>query len=69
MTDKLIITKPVDSGDRSGQVVRVSKKVYALLEDLASKSGRSRSYIANKMIEFAYDLVQIEEEEEPDEDA
>lgn len=66
---KLIITKPVESGGGCGQVVRVSKKVYALLEGLASKSGRSRSYIANKMIEYAFDFVQIEDEEEPDEEA
>ena len=61
---ELIITKPAEKSDTAGQVVRVSPKSYALLEDLAAKSGRSRSYIANRMIEFAYDFVKIEEEEE-----
>lgn len=63
MPENLIITKPSDKSDATGQVVRVSTKAYALLEDLAARSGRSRSYIANRLIEFAYDFVKIEEEE------
>lgn len=62
MEEKLIITKPAEPKECAGQVVRVSPKAYALLEDLAAKSGRSRSYIANKMIEFAFDRVEIREE-------
>lgn len=63
-TQKLIITKPVDKQDVSGQVVRVSAKAYALLESLSKETGRSRSYIANRMIEFAFDCVEIREESE-----
>lgn len=63
MSEKLIITKPAEPKEGAGQVVRVSPKAYALLEDLAAKSGRSRSYIANKMIEFAYDRAEIKGEE------
>ena len=63
---KLIITKPVEKNDAAGQVVRVSPKAYALLESLAKESGRSRSYIANKMIEFAFDRVEILEEVDED---
>lgn len=62
MSDRLVITKPAENAEKTGQMLRVSKKAYALLEDLAAKSGRSRSYIANKMIEFAYDMVEISEE-------
>lgn len=64
MQDKLIITRPDDKAENSGQMVRVSAKAYALLESLAKESGRSRSYIANKMIEFAFDRVEITDEEE-----
>lgn len=64
MPEKLIITKPSDKSDASGQVVRVSTKAYALLESLSKESGRSRSYIANKMIEFAFDRVEICEGDE-----
>ena len=63
---KLIITKPVEKNDTTGQMVRVSQKAYALLESLAKESGRSRSYIANKMIEFAFDRVEIREEVDED---
>lgn len=65
-TQKLIITKPVDKQDVSGQVVRVSAKAYALLESLSKETGRSRSYIANRMIEFAFDRVEIREEVDED---
>ena len=64
MQDKLIITRPDDKADSTGQMVRVSAKAYALLESLAKESGRSRSYIANKMIEFAFDRVEITDGEE-----
>lgn len=64
MDDMLIISKPTEPKETSGQMVRVSAKAYALLEDLAARSGRSRSYIANKMIEFAYDRALITETEE-----
>lgn len=64
MPDKLIITRPDDKADGTGQMVRVSAKAYALLESLAKESGRSRSYIANKMIEFAFDRVEITDGEE-----
>lgn len=63
---KLIITKPVEKNEPTGQMVRVSQKSYALLESLAKESGRSRSYIANKMIEFAFERVEICEEVEED---
>ena len=64
MPDKLIITRPDDKAESNGQMVRVSAKAYALLESLAKESGRSRSYIANKMIEFAFDRVEITDSEE-----
>lgn len=64
---KLIITKPTEKQETNGQMVRVSAKSYALLESLAQASGRSRSYIANKMIEFAFDRVEIAEADGDDE--
>lgn len=63
MQPKLIITKPDDQAGRGGDMVRISSKVSALLDDLAQKSGRPRSYIANKLIEFAYDYAEIDEAE------
>ena len=61
MKDRCIITKPDDTAGRQGDIVRISAKVSALLDDLAQKSGRPRSYVANKLIEFAYDRAEIAE--------
>ena len=63
MAKKLIIE--VDNSEREpGIVVRVSDKANALLEDVAQRSKRSKAYVASKMIEFAYEFVQIEGAEE-----
>ena len=40
-------------------MVRVTPKAYALVTDIAQKSGRSKAYIASKMIEFAYDHIEL----------
>ena len=64
MSDKLIITRPDDRTEREGKMLRISQKAYALLESLAKESGRSRSYIASKMIEFAFERVEICEGDE-----
>ena len=63
---RCIITKPEEKSDRQGDLVRISAKVSALLDDLAKKSGRPRSYVANRLIEFAYDYAEIMEEEDYD---
>lgn len=56
---KLIIE--ADNGEKEqGTIVRISQKANALIEDIAKKSGRSKSYIASKMIEFAFDYITIE---------
>lgn len=61
MKSKLEIPKRTQKGNESGCMLRVSEKTYALLTDLSEKSGRSRSYIANLMVEFAYDHCSIVE--------
>ena len=49
----------IDNGEReTGVVVRVNDKANALLEDVAKKYKRSKSYIASKMIEYAYEFVE-----------
>jgi len=37
---------------------RINRKANALLEDVTKRSGRSKGYIASRMIEFAYDFVE-----------
>ena len=57
--DKLIIE--ADNGEKEiGTIVRISKKANALIDDISKRSGRSKWYIASKMVEFAFDYVVIE---------
>lgn len=61
MTDKLIITKPDEKRDGYNQKsIKVSTKSYALLEALAKEAERPISYIADRLIEFAFDFVEID---------
>lgn len=58
--EKLIIE--AENGEKEQDViVRISKKANALIEDISKKSGRSKCYIASKMVEFSYDHVEIQE--------
>jgi hypothetical protein len=60
MADKLIIT----SHDGSSIMVRVSKRANALIEEVARESGQSKAAVASRMIEFAYDHVEIIKDKE-----
>lgn len=49
----------IDNGEREiGVVVRVNDKANALLEDVIKKSKKSKSYVASKMIEYAYEFIE-----------
>ena len=61
--DKPIISTNNDEKN-SAIMVRISKKASALLDDIVKRSGRGKSFVANKMIEFAYEHVVIEDEED-----
>ena len=62
MADKLIITKPDEKRDGvNSRTIKVSAKSYALLEALSKESERPISYIADRLIEFAFDFVEIAE--------
>lgn len=60
--DKLIIESRTFLDDSTH--IRVSKKAKELIDDIAKRSGRSQSVVADRMIAFAYERVVIEGEEE-----
>ena len=64
--DKLLIE--VDNGDKYSDnlLIRVTAKAHALVSDVAQRSGRSRAYIASKMIEYAYDHIEYSGDEAAD---
>lgn len=45
-----------------GTLIRVSKKMKEVVEDIAKRSGRSQYQIINRMLEFAAERVVIEAE-------
>lgn len=59
--DKLIIESRTFLDDSTH--IRVSKKSKELIDDIAKRSGRSQSVVADRMIAFAYERVVIEGEE------
>lgn len=61
--DKLIIDTDMEEKNTSSNI-RISNKANALVDDLAKRSGRSKAYIASKMIEFAYEYTEVEGENE-----
>lgn len=67
MTDKLIIPQNKD-GDQTTTVIRLSRKAFALIDQLSRKSGRSKSDVASRMIEWAYDHTEVEDPPEITED-
>ena len=65
MNDKLLIE--VDNGDReSGGFVRISDKANALLENVAKRSNRSKSYVASRMIEYAFNHIEYSDDTNPE---
>ena len=61
--DKLIIEAEKEEENKS-TFIRVSNKANALVADLAKRSGRSKVYIAGKLIEFAYEHAVIAGDDE-----
>ena len=56
--EKLIIE--ADNGDKEqGCIIRVNKIANDLVDGIAKETGRSKCYIASKMIEFAFDHIEI----------
>ena len=62
MDKKLIITK--EDTKETDICVRIGRKANALVDDIVKKSGRSKTFILNRMVEFAYDYIEIESEDE-----
>lgn len=59
--DKLIIESRTFLDDSTH--IRVSKKAKELIDDIAKRSGHSQVAVADRMIAFAYERVEIEGEE------
>ena len=61
--DKLIISVSKSENEYTA-ITRVSQKASALLDDLCKRTNRGKAEIASLLIEWAYDRVELEGEDE-----
>lgn len=60
MNEKLIITvREPDEGGSSANVVRIDKKALALVREVCAETNRTQQDIVSRMIEWAYDRLEI----------
>lgn len=48
--------------------MRINRSANAIIEELAKMTGRSRAYLASKMIEFAFEHIEIKGDEDDEAD-
>lgn len=63
--DKLIIE--VKTSKQSGCIINISQKANALLDEIVKKSGNSKSSIASRLIEYAYEHVEYDNDSDAEE--
>lgn len=61
--DKLVLRKPKLRNTGRGEVIRITDDAYAILAGFSAETGRSISFIASKMVEFAAEHTVVEEDE------
>lgn len=62
--DKLIFKRPKKrTSGKHGTVVRIGGDAYEIVADISAETGKSVSYIASRMIEFAAEHTRVEDEE------
>ena len=64
MNEKLILIDVREGNRRRGTQINVYDETHELLKDLSARTGQSMSMLANRMIKFAYNYVEIESEKE-----
>lgn len=61
--EKLIIKKQIRRPNDNMYRVRVDGDTYDIIETLAEKTNRSMADICNKMIQFAYKYLEVQEDQ------
>ena len=64
MKDKLILVDVRENNRKRGTQVIIYDEAHEMLKELSTRTGQSMSMIANRMIKFAYNFVEIDGEEE-----
>lgn len=63
--EKLIFKNPVEKkGKDFGDNVRISREAVNMVEEISAKIGKSKSYVASRLITYAFEHVEIVESDE-----
>lgn len=63
MKDKLVLVDVREGNRRRGTQINIYDETHELLKDLSARTGQSMSMLANRMIKFAYNYVEVDSEE------
>lgn len=62
--DKLIFKRPKKKNTcTGGGVIRVTASAYDVIADISAETGKSVSYIASNMIEFASKYTEVQDDD------
>ena len=62
MNEKLILIDVREGNRKRGTQINVYDETHELLKDLSARTGQSMSMLANRMIKFAYNYVEVDSE-------
>lgn len=63
--EKLVFKKPVEKKAKDfGDNIRISRESADIVEEISAKIGKTKSYVASKMIKYAYEHCEIVDSEE-----
>ena len=62
MKDKLVLVDVREGNRRRGTQINIYDETHELLKDLSTRTGQSMSMLANRMIKFAYNYVEVDSE-------
>lgn len=62
MNEKLILIDVREGNRKRGTQINVYDETHELLKDLSARTGQSMAMLANRMIKFAYNYVEVDSE-------
>lgn len=62
MKDKLILTDVREGKRRRSTQINIYDETHEILKDLSARTGQSFSMLANRLIKYAYNHVEIDSE-------
>lgn len=63
MKDKLILTDIREGKRRRSTQINIYDETHEILKDLSARTGQSFSMLANRLIKYAYNHVEVDSEE------